>query len=80
LPARRWSLGRFGVVINIASLCFLFPLAIFQLFPPIVPVTLVGMNWGSLMFGSMLIFSTIYYLVYGRHTYTPPVYRVKRDL
>jgi amino acid transporter len=80
LPARRWSLGKFGMFVNAAALCFLFPIAIFQFFPPIVPVTPVGMNWGSLMFGSMLIFSTVYYLIYGKHSYTPPVCRVKRDI
>ncbi|KAF2264314.1 amino acid transporter [Lojkania enalia] len=80
LPDRRWSLGKFGGIINAIALCYLFPIAIFQFFPPVIPVTPASMNWGSLMFGSMLTFSTVYYIVYGRKVYIPPVYRVKRNI
>ncbi|KAF2729355.1 putative GABA permease [Polyplosphaeria fusca] len=80
LPPHRWTLGRWGTLINSAALVFLFPLAIFQFFPPIIPITAAGMNYGSLMWGTMIIFSTGYYFLYGRKQYTPPVYRVRRDL
>jgi len=80
LPPSRWSLDRYGIVINCIALFYLFPITLFQFFPPITPVEPIGMNWGSLMFGSMIIFSTIYYVVYGRKSYTPPIYRVRRDI
>jgi hypothetical protein len=80
LPASRWSLARFGTALNIGSLCFLFPVAVFQFFPPTTPVTPTGMNWGSLMFGFMLIVSTTYYVLYGRKVYVPPVQRVRRNI
>ncbi|KAF2178955.1 putative GABA permease [Zopfia rhizophila CBS 207.26] len=79
LPAHAWSLGRWGILVNTLAICFLLPLAIFQFFPPIVPVEAATMNYGSLMWGAMIIFSTIYYFFYGRKSYTPPVYRVRRD-
>jgi len=80
LPARRWTLGKSGIYINIAALCFLSILSVFCFFPPATPVTPVTMNWGSLLYGSMVIFATAYYYVRGKHEYTPPVYRVRRDL
>ncbi|OQN95522.1 hypothetical protein B0A48_18505 [Cryoendolithus antarcticus] len=33
LPSRRWSLGRFGMAVNIASLVLLLPLFVFAFFP-----------------------------------------------
>lgn len=39
LPSRRWSLGRFGLTINIISLVFVTPLIFFDLWPLAQPVT-----------------------------------------
>jgi amino acid transporter len=81
LPARRWTLGRSGLYINIAALCFLAVLSVFCFFPPATPIVTPGaMNWGCLLYGSVVIFATGYYLVRGRDEYSPPVYRVRRDL
>jgi amino acid transporter len=79
LPPHRWSLGRFGMAINIAALCFLCPLFVFVFFPLTTPVVPSTMNWSSLMFGGMILFATVYYLIYGRKQYTPPVFLVKRE-
>lgn len=80
LPVHRWSLGRYGTAINSVALVFLFPLALFQFFPPVTPVSAVTMNYGSLMWGAMIIFSSVYYILFGRKQYTPPVRRVRRDI
>ena len=79
LPARRWSLGRYGMAINIASLCFLCPLFVFAFFPLATPVVPSTMNWSSLIFGSVILFATAYYVIYGRKHYIPPVFIVKRE-
>lgn len=79
LPPCRWSLGRFGMAANIGSLCFLFPVFVFTFFPLATPVTATTMNWSSLMFCSIVLFATIYYLIYGRKQYIPPVLIVKRE-
>ena len=78
LPERRWSLGRAGLFCNIAALCFLLPLVVFLCFPIALPVTPSTMNWASMMFGAIFIFSTVYYVVYGRRVYTAPVSLVRR--
>ena len=79
LPFSRWSLGRFGMAINIASLCFLLPGFVFVLFPLTTPVVANTMNWNIAMFGGMILFATAYYLAFGRKQYIPPVLNVKRD-
>ncbi|OCK76744.1 putative GABA permease [Lepidopterella palustris CBS 459.81] len=80
LPARRWSLGRYGSVVNVLSLCFLAPIFVFSFFPATTPVVPTTMNWAIVMYGGMIIFSTGYYFLYGKHVYTPPVTLVHRDL
>jgi choline transport protein len=78
LPPRRWSLGKFGLAINIGSLLFLVPLWFFAFWPLATPVTAESMNWSSTMFGSVIIVALIYYFVSARHTYSGPVVLVKR--
>lgn len=80
LPTCRWSLGRSGLFVNVAALCFLVVVFVFSFFPPITPVTPTSMNWGCLLYGFMILFSTGFYVSHGKKVYTPPVFRVRRDL
>lgn len=80
IPHREWSLGKAGMAINIAALCWLFPVLVFTLFPSTVPVTPDGMNWGCLLFGFMVLFASGYYVIKGRHVYVSPRERLRRDL
>ncbi|KAM0722080.1 hypothetical protein Q7P37_003006 [Cladosporium fusiforme] len=43
LPARRWSLGRFGLPLNITALCFTTPMLFFYVWPLYFPVTVENM-------------------------------------
>ncbi|KAK5726664.1 hypothetical protein LTR15_002552 [Elasticomyces elasticus] len=78
LPARRWSLGKWGLPLNIISLCFTTPMLFFYTWPLSYPVTPANMNWSSTMFGSVLVIAGIYYFFKGRHEYHGPVTLVKR--
>ncbi|KAK3066438.1 hypothetical protein LTR53_017215, partial [Teratosphaeriaceae sp. CCFEE 6253] len=80
LPPREWSLGRWGLAINLGALVWLVPIFVFTLFPSVTPVTAAGMNWGCLLFGFVVLFSTGYYVAVGRHTYISPKERLRRDL
>lgn len=80
LPRRRWSLGKFGLPINIASLIFLMPLFVFSFFPLVTPVDTTTMNWSIVMYVAVIGFATGYYILYGRHKFIPPVALVKRDM
>lgn len=79
LPPRRWSLGRFGLTINIAALMFLLPVWFFAFWPLASPVTASSMNWASTMFVATITFALIYYAFRARHQYTGPVLQVKRE-
>jgi amino acid transporter len=79
LPARRWSLGRYGMAVNIASMIFLFPMFVFAFFPIATPVEPDSMNWGCLLFGGVIIIAGVYYAVWGHKVYTPPVRLLKRE-
>lgn len=79
LPPRRWTLGRFGIFINIGALSFLAVVWVFVFFPVSIPVTPSTMNWNVVMFGGTMIFAVVYYLVVGKSTYTSPVDFVKRS-
>ena len=80
LPPRRWSLGRFGMAVNICALCYLAPLFIFAFFPQTVSPTPETMNWAVVMYGGIVIFATVYYIFWGRFQYVPPVVLIKRDM
>ena len=77
LPPRAWSLGRYGLAINLASLCFLVVFLVWGFLPPITPVEPKNMNWGCLIYGFVVIFATIYYILRGKKVYTPPVDKVR---
>jgi amino acid transporter len=78
LPERRWSLGKWGLPINIAALCFLAPIYVFTFFPLATPVDPSTMNWSVVMYAGILGFAAIYYVVHGHKVYTAPVSLVKR--
>lgn len=67
-----WRLGRMGLVTNIISLCYLCFTCVFMLFPPYQPVTAENMNYASLLFGAVIIFSAIYWFWKGQKDYKGP--------
>ncbi|KAK3110978.1 hypothetical protein LTR53_014201 [Teratosphaeriaceae sp. CCFEE 6253] len=77
MPATRFSLGRLGVPINVAAICFLSLAYVFLFFPAAPKPTAASMNWASLIYGCVLGFAGVYYLIYGRHQYDGPVRYVK---
>jgi amino acid transporter len=74
LPPARYSLGKYGLAINIISIILLLPIYVFVFFPllPLPGLTLAYMNWGIVMYGGVIIFSTVYYIIWGRHTFISP--------
>ncbi|KAF3481422.1 choline transport protein [Arthroderma uncinatum] len=78
LPSRRWSLGRYGALINAVAMLFLLPIFIFSFFPLVKDVNATTMNWSSVIYVGVISFATVYYFVYGRHHYVPPNALVRR--
>ncbi|KAG8168435.1 hypothetical protein KVR01_001184 [Diaporthe batatas] len=76
LPSR-FSLGKFGFLVNGLALSFLGMAFVFLFFPAAPDPTPAGMNWSCLLFGVILGFSLIYYWIWGRHVYVGPVEYIK---
>ncbi|KAI4255820.1 MAG: hypothetical protein LQ352_002375 [Teloschistes flavicans] len=79
LPPRRWSLGKYGLTINVISLLFLAPICFFAFWPLSIPVEPSTMNWAVVMFGGVMVWALVYYAVWARHSYTGPVAVVNRE-
>lgn len=76
LPSR-FSLGKFGFLVNGMALLFLGLAFIFLFFPATPNPNPASMNWSCLLFGFILGFSLIYYWIWGRHVYVGPVEYIK---
>jgi len=72
LPKSRYSLGRWGTLVNILALVFSFPIWVFSFFPAIANPTPALMNWAVMLVGGITFFATVYYVAYGRKVYDPP--------
>lgn len=73
-----FSLGKYGLAINILSLLFLMLSFVMICFPPARNPTLQSMNWSIVIFAGVLVLSWGYYLGKARHKYVGPVKLVKR--
>ncbi|KAK5735070.1 hypothetical protein LTR17_008406 [Elasticomyces elasticus] len=80
LPLSRFNLGRAGLFINIAALCWLSVLGVFLCFPAVPNPTPASMNWACLMFGVVMIFACVWYFIRGRHEYDGPVRYIRKDV
>lgn len=79
LPARRWSLGRWGLPINAVAVVY----SVFGFFwcfwPNAVPVTAQNFNYSSVLFVGVIGFSLVTYVVSGRKHFHGPVMLVRRS-
>ncbi|WEW60590.1 hypothetical protein PRK78_006077 [Emydomyces testavorans] len=78
LPPARFSLGRFGMPINIFAFLYMCFAIIFTFFPNQNPVTLQTMNWSILVWGAVIIFAIIQYIFHGRKVYEGPVAYIQK--
>lgn len=76
LPSK-FSLGRWGLAINIASEAFLLVIFVLAFMPPNANPTASQMNWNIVIYGGIAIFSGIYYWFRGTHQYEGPVVYVR---
>ena len=77
LPERRWSLGGWGLTVNIFAFVYgLFALA-FIVLPSTPSVTPETMNWAPVIFVGVMAIAFVYYLAGGRKTYIGPVLLTK---
>lgn len=73
IPTARWSLGRWGVIVNTIGLAYVTFTFFWSFWPNAIPVTVGNMNWSVVMFMGVLFLSLIMYVVRGRKVYVGPV-------
>ena len=77
IPTARWSLGKWGVPVNIIGLIYVTFTFFWSFWPNTIPVTLDTFNWSVVLFVGILIISLLMYLVQGRKVYLGPVIDIK---
>lgn len=77
LPSK-FSLGKYGLAVNIIAEVVLIIFLVLSFFPETKDPDAVGMNWSILIYGVVVVFSLAYYFVNGRHRYAGPVEYVRK--
>lgn len=75
-----FSLGRFGLLVNAFSVLGMTLIFVMTFFPQAPDPTLASMNWNPLVFGVVVIFSVVYFIVKGRFEYDGPVEYVRKEV
>lgn len=78
LPPAEFSLGKYGLAVNIFSFVMLFFFTFLSFFPTYNNPTPVNMNWNSLVYGSVVILSAVYFYTHARKKYVGPVTYVRK--
>ena len=73
LPPARFSLGRWGLPVNLFAFFYSSLTLVFSCFPVSVPVDASTANWGPAIWGGVLGIALVSYLVQGRRDYKGPV-------
>jgi choline transport protein len=68
-----WKLGRWGLAINLFSVCYTIFTSLFMFFPASIPVTLNNFNWTSVVFAATLAISGVSWLAFGRKSFAGPI-------
>ncbi|RMD41004.1 hypothetical protein DV735_g4103, partial [Chaetothyriales sp. CBS 134920] len=79
LPSK-FKLGKLGLPINIAALLFCVVIYVFAFFPPIPNPAPGSMNWAIAVYGGVLLFSLLYFILRARFHYVGPVEYVRKGL
>lgn len=77
LPPSRFSLGKFGVPINLFAVLYVTVACIASFFPVVNSTDVADMNWSVVMFGGVLVIACVDYALRGRKWYVEPVKHLK---
>ncbi|KAI4219582.1 MAG: hypothetical protein L6R36_008221 [Xanthoria steineri] len=79
IPWGPWTLGRWGLPINLVSITYSIVLIVFAVFPPFQPVSATTMNYAGVIFGAVMLLCTMMWFAYGRKIYWGPVREVLEE-
>lgn len=78
IPWGPLRLGHFGVPVTIEAIVFLLG-AFFSMWPTAKNPNIQDMKYCVLVYDGVIIFSMLFWLVYGRHHYTGPVLEISNS-
>jgi hypothetical protein len=67
-----YSLGRWGIVLNIVGFIYLAFVCVVSNLPTVTPVTSDNMNYTSAATGGVMLVSLVFWIVTGRKKFTGP--------
>lgn len=67
-----WSLGKWGIPINIFALCYALYIIIFLALPPLLPVTGDTMNYASPILGAVIVIALADWFFNGKKRFDLP--------
>ncbi|KAL8766223.1 MAG: hypothetical protein Q9209_006937 [Squamulea sp. 1 TL-2023] len=73
-----FTMGRAGVPITVLALLFSILGTFFSFWPPTAEVDAVAMNWSIAVFGGVLLFSLLFWVLHGRTVYTGPIWETQQ--
>lgn len=77
IPRGRWSLGKWGVPVNVLGLTYVTFTFFWSLWPWTTPYTADSFNWSVVVLGGVIVLSLVMYVFHGRFVYKGPVTDVK---
>ncbi|MCJ1391115.1 hypothetical protein MMC18_003977 [Xylographa bjoerkii] len=76
LPWGPFRLGKAGIPITILAMLYTLVGTFFTFWPYTPQINAASMNYSSLLYGAALLFSVVYYILYGRKQYQGPIYEL----
>lgn len=73
LPSARWSLNKWGVVVNVIGLAYVLFACFWSFWPTYAQVDAENFDWAVVLFVSVFALSLVVYHVQGKHVYMGPV-------
>lgn len=77
LPSSRWSLGRYGLAVNLLALVYSCWSFFWSFWPKSYRVTAQDFNWTCVLFLGLMGLSALLYYTHARHVYQGPVVKVE---
>ncbi|KAF1817486.1 putative amino acid transporter [Eremomyces bilateralis CBS 781.70] len=77
LPKARWSLGKWGIVVNYLGIIYASWALFWGFWPTFKGVTPENFNWAVVLFVGLMLIAAILYFVQARHVYEGPVSTVE---
>lgn len=77
LPTARWSLGRYGLLVNCLACLYAFWAFFWSFWPNSYQPTVQMFNWSSVLFSGVMIIAALVYVFWARKVYEGPVAKVR---